>query len=85
MQAAGQAVDFAYATGEEVVVRLTGVEVFNVDEGRRVPAACVPAWTIATVAGRSEAGGEARYALRFPHHDATCVCVTDESAIDGVA
>ncbi len=85
MQAAGRAVVFAYATGEEVVVRLTGVEVLDIDLGRRVPAACVPSWTIATVAGLSEAAGEARYALRFEHHGAICVCVTDEGAIDGVA
>lgn len=85
MQVAEQAIRFAYAAGEDVVVRLAGVEVLDVEAGRRVPSACVPSWTIATVAERFVAQGEPRYALRFEHHGAPCVAVADESAIEGVA
>lgn len=76
---------FAYGVGEDVVVRLGGVEVFDVDGGGRVHSACVPPWTIASIAGRVLRRGIPHYALRFTHHGAACLCVADERAIEGVA
>jgi hypothetical protein len=76
---------FAYRVGEDVVVRLSGVEVFDVDSGGKVHDACVPPWTIASVAGRVVRRGIPHYALRFSHHGTACLCVADERAIEGIA
>lgn len=78
-------VAFAYATGEEVVLRLTGVAVHGIEAGRRVPAALVPAWAIAEITDAFVRDGQPQYALRFAIHDAPCLAIADESAIEGTA
>lgn len=79
------AVAFAYAAGEEVVVRLAGIAVHGIEAGRALPGACVPDWTIAEVADRFDRDGSAQYVLRFSLSDAPCLAIADESAIEGVA
>ncbi len=76
---------FAYGVGEDVVVRLSGVEVFDVSGGGPLRNAHAPPWTIASVAGRVLRRGIPHYALRFTHNGAACLCVADERAIEGVA
>ena len=83
--ATNAAVAFAYATGEEVVVRLAGVAVHGIEAGRPLAAACVPAWAIAEIADAFTRDGAPHYALRFAIYDAPCLAIADESAIEGVA
>lgn len=77
--------DFAYQAGEEVVVRLAGVDAFDVSRGLPVPRACLAAWTIGEIVSRMRRGDGPAYAVRFRHHGAPCVCVADERAIEGIA
>lgn len=77
--------EFAYGIGEDVVVRLAGIDVFDVDGGGRLHSACVPAWTLAFVAGRVVRRGIPHYALRFKHNEGSYLCVADERAIEGIA
>jgi hypothetical protein len=83
--AVGVETAFAYNVGEDVVVRMAGVRAFDVERGRPVTAACVPDWTIGAVVARSDRESVPTYALRFDVHDAPCICLVDESAIEGVA
>lgn len=76
---------FAYAAGEEVVVRLAGVAVHGVREGRPLQAAFVPPWVIADVADAFARDGMAYYVLRFAIGGAPCLAIADESAIEGTA
>lgn len=85
MTTADVATEFVYRIGEEVVVRLAGVEAFDVAAGDRVDAALLPSWTIAAVTARTSFEGLPHYAVRFRHVDARCVAVVPEDAIDGVA
>lgn len=87
MAATTESVEFAYAVGEEVVVRLAHVSVHDIEAGRAVPTMCVPSWVVALVAGRAiaEDGAVPRYALRLTLHDSPCVAVVEETAIEGVA
>ena len=84
-EVAGTTSAFAYGIGEDVVVRMAGVQAFDIERGRPVAAACVPEWTIGAVLGRSTRDGVPTYAVRFDVHDAPCICLADESAIEGVA
>jgi hypothetical protein len=76
---------FLYTTGEDVVVRLNGVDVFNIERGVRVSGALLQLWTIGTVADRVEIDGEPSYLLRFEHNEEPCVCLAPESCIEGAA
>ena len=78
-------VTYGFAAGEEVVVRLQGIEVFELDSSRVLSASALPAWTIAEIVTCELSGGGPAYTLRFGLGDATCVCVVPESAIDGTA
>ena len=84
-QLTSPAVTFAYAAGEEVVVRLAGVAVHGVEAGRPLAAALVPAWCIAEVAEAFARDDAPHYVLRFAIHGEPCLAITDESAIEGVA
>jgi hypothetical protein len=74
-----------YAPGEEVVVKLDGVEAYNVERGGAVTAACLPSWTIGLVLERRTVDGGAAYAVRIAHDECACVCVVGEGAIEGTA
>ncbi len=76
---------YAYETGEEVVVRLEGIEVYDVEAGRVRCAGALPAWTIGAVAARTATDGVAAYLLSFRDADAACLCIAPEHAIDGTA
>ena len=78
-------VTYGFAAGEEVVVRLQGIEVFELDSSRVLSASAIPAWTIAEIVKCALREGAPSYTLRFVLGDAACVCVVPESAIDGTA
>jgi hypothetical protein len=84
MPAATSPVELGYTVGDEVVVRLMGVAVLRLDSGESACPACLPAWTIGTVVGRTLRGG-ARYAVRFDHEGTRCLCNVTAAAIDGCA
>jgi hypothetical protein len=76
---------FAYCSGEEVIVSLGELRPWLLSEGRELPAACTPRWTIARVVSRVLLGGDAHYVLNFLHDGDTCICMAPEAAIDGTA
>jgi hypothetical protein len=80
-----QEVAYAYRVGEEVVLRMAGVRAYDVGRGRPVAAGCVPEWTIGDIVARRARVGAAAYAVRVRIHGAACLCMVDESAIEGVA
>jgi hypothetical protein len=45
----------------------------------------VPDWTIGVVIARRSREHAAAYAVRFNVHEAACIALVDESAIEGVA
>jgi hypothetical protein len=74
-----------YRPGEEVVLRLAGVDVHNIERGTRVDGACLPAWTIGVVIACAVLEGEAAYVMRVDHDGCTCVCLALQASIEGVA
>jgi hypothetical protein len=74
-----------FTRGEEIVVRLTGVEALDFGRAEMVPAAALPAWSIGTVAAVVREEGERRYAVFFRHGRRECVCIVRDSAIEGTA
>lgn len=80
----GGGVRHAFAVGEEVVVRIEGVDALGVGSGEP---RCrhLPRWTIADVVALTDAGGVAAYVLRFRHDGHTFICRVEERAIEGVA
>jgi hypothetical protein len=85
MQTQEQAVEFAYEIGEEVVARLVGAQILDVERGVELPQGGAPDWTICAVIGRVERRGRHGYVLRFRRHGDACVSVVPESAIEGMA
>lgn len=85
MQTVVEAERTAYAVGEEVVVKLDGIEVCDSDDGAVVAAAALPPWTIGEVGAAMREGGRERYAVFFLHEEALCVCVVAPDAIEGTA
>jgi hypothetical protein len=71
-------VEFQFAVGEEVVVRLDQAEV-------RGDAADLPAWSIGEIVERFVRGGRPSYALTMRIGDAVLTCVVAEQAIEGTA
>jgi hypothetical protein len=76
---------YAYAPGEEVVVRLEGAEAHNIERAAAVAPACLPEWTIGVVLGCTATGGTPAYVLRIEHDGCACVCTVPEAAIEGTA
>jgi hypothetical protein len=76
---------YRFAVGEEVVVRLRGVEVFDLDMARVFHDGVLPHWTIAEIVERTSSDGTPCYTLRFVYRGAGCLCVVPEAAIDGTA
>jgi hypothetical protein len=76
---------FAYEAGEEVVLRLAGIEAFDLKRGGRLSCACMPAWTIGAIISRRRVEGAPAYVIRFEHHDAPCLAIAEEALIDGTA
>jgi hypothetical protein len=76
---------FTYEAGDEVVVRLLDVAVFDVDRNQEVPRDRLPEWTIARVTAVVPDGASVRYLLSAQRAGRTFVAVVDESVIDGVA
>jgi hypothetical protein len=74
---------YQYEVGEEVVVRLDDIALYDVECGH--PASTCRDWTIAAVVGRSSREGRSVYAVSFRHHDGLCVALVDEGRIDGTA
>jgi hypothetical protein len=79
------ATTFTYAIGEEVVVRLDNVEVFDLDNMAVIPAAFLPGWTIGRIRSLVLVGERRRYLLRTELCERTCICIVDEGLIDGLA
>ena len=75
----------AYAAGEEVVVRLAGVEAHNMERGAAIAGDCLPDWTVGIVLGCTALDGVPAYVLRIEHDGCACVCTVEELAIEGVA
>ena len=76
---------FGYALGEEVVADMAGVEIFAIECGATLAAGCAPAWTIGLIVCCVRRADHPAYVLAFEHHGSRCLCIADESAIDGVA
>jgi len=74
---------YTYDVGEDVVVRLEGIDVYDLERMAPVPRSCLPAWTIARVSRLLEELPRPAYLIqgRVWHH--RCIWVADESAIDG--
>ncbi|HYM16148.1 MAG TPA: hypothetical protein VEZ14_11360 [Dehalococcoidia bacterium] len=77
--------EWAFAVGDEVVVRLTGDGVFSLEHAALLPPAFCPGWTIADVLEHAMADGRRAYVVRFELGGETHVAVVDESAIEGTA
>ena len=76
---------YAYAVGEDVVVRLEDVEVYDLQHMSLIPAIYIPKWTIARI--RSFVAGNVlpAYMFRSRMCGRACIWVAEESAIEGVA
>jgi hypothetical protein len=74
-----------YTRGEEVVMRLDGVDVLDFGRAEVVSASALPAWSIGSIAAVVREDGERRYAVFFKHGDAECVCIVGDDAIEGTA
>lgn len=85
MSAATKNAVFAYQIADEVVVRLDGVDAFNLVSDAAFERSRLPRWTIADVTARAERHGRLVYAIRFSHEEALCIALVDESSIDGIA
>ena len=83
MQIAAIDARHAYEIGDEVVVRLDGVEVRDANSG--APRATGAAWTIAEITGAVTRNERPGYVFRFREDDAVCTCIADETAIEGLA
>ncbi len=75
---------FKYEVGEEVVARLDGVKIVEMD-GPALAAAALPAWTIGEITSRQPTASSLHYTIRFQLGDDRCLCVVSESAIEGTA
>lgn len=85
MDTVQEATLFRFEVGEEVVVRLDDVEVFEVDRSERLPAAFHPRWTIGRIVERRTADARSAYVLRFRCHGHACMSVVSEDSVEGVA
>lgn len=75
---------FTYDLGEEVVVRLAGVQVYDLEHMTLVPPAFLPSWTIGAVSSLV-AGWPPAYLLRSYVCGSTCIYIAEEQLIEGVA
>ena len=71
-------VEFQFAVGEEVVVRLDQAEM-------RDGAADLPSWSIGEIVERFLRSGRPSYALTVRHGDGVLTCIVAEQAIEGTA
>jgi len=76
---------FTYETGDEVVVRLLDVAVFDVERNEEVPRDRLPEWTIARVTAVVPEGASVRYLLSAKRAGRTFVAVVDTELIEGLA
>lgn len=74
-----------YRIGEEVVVCLDRVDVFDVGRGVVVPPTYKPRWTIGTITGVVEREGRRAYVVRFRVCQSACVSTIGEDDIQGTA
>ena len=74
-----------YTRGEEVILRLDGVDVLDFARAEMVPAAALPAWSIGSIAAVVRDDGERRYAVFFRHGRRECVCIVSDAVIEGTA
>jgi hypothetical protein len=84
MTMAAQVPGYAFARGEEVVVRLRGAAPYHVRGGGPLSSACTPSWTIGRILAARRRRHRPAYLLQVRHDDSDCVCWIDESAIDGI-
>ena len=73
-----------FDVGEEVVVRLNGTRVFQVED-RALQLWAMPPWAIAEILTASDGGSGATYRIRFQYGDDFYRCDVPESAIEGRA
>jgi hypothetical protein len=76
---------FTYTIGEEVIVRLAGVSVFDVDRTQEVPRDRLPDWTIARVTSIIPGTPGTRYVLAAQRAGRTFVAIVAEESIEGIA
>jgi hypothetical protein len=73
-----------YAVGEEVVVRLEGVDArIAGDDG--APSSVDAPWTIGEITAVVELDSQPRYIVRFRHGEETYLCSVTRDAIEGTA
>jgi hypothetical protein len=75
----------AYTVGEDVVVRLAGVDVLDVEHMVVVPPTMLPEWTIARIVSFVVRDDCLCYVVSGEVRDASCMCVVDDDAIEGIA
>jgi hypothetical protein len=74
-----------FTRGEEIVLRLDGVEVLDFGRAEMMPAAALPEWSIGVIAAVVRKEGERRYAVFFRHGRRECVCIAGDAQIEGTA
>jgi hypothetical protein len=85
MGSTATATAFLFEVGEDVVVRLRGVEVVELDTARILHIGLLRRWTIGEIVETTSSDGALCYAIRFAYRGSACVCVVAEAAIDGTA
>jgi len=74
-----------YRIGEEVVVCLDRVDVFDVGRGVVVPPTYMPRWTIGAITGVVQREGRCVYVVRFRVCESACLSTISEDDIQGTA
>lgn len=75
---------YAYAIGEEAVVRLDNVRTFEIQDSI-IPVGSLPSWTIAEITARHQRDGADRYTITFRHDGREWICTVPSTAIEGTA
>lgn len=76
---------FTYCVGEEVVVLLDEVDVFDLERKTMIPPALLPAWTIGRISCAIVREGRPSYVLTTELLCQPCICVIGEAQIEGIA
>jgi len=74
-----------YTVGEEVVVSLHGVDLYETEHMMLIPRPLVPEWTIARIASIVHDGPCPSYLLHTELRTLHCICRIDEDRIEGTA
>ncbi|MBI5263603.1 MAG: hypothetical protein HY852_17480 [Bradyrhizobium sp.] len=85
MSAPAAAQVFRFELGDDVVARLDAGPPYDLDDGAPVRPRERPSWAVATIAAREWFNGLPHYLLSFRLDDDRCLCIEEESSIEGLA